>query len=71
MAQGIIQGIAFVLDSSSPKMCGKEDAKEVAPWTAPKWIFPMQELSQLVSRAEGRKMFSYLSLKPKTAFATL
>jgi hypothetical protein len=47
MAQGIIEGIWFVIDSSVPKMWGKEDAKEVAPWTAPKWILPMQELRVL------------------------
>lgn len=49
MAQGIIAGIRFVLDSSSPKMWGKEDAKDVAPWTAPKWILPMHELEELVN----------------------
>jgi hypothetical protein len=47
MAQGIMEGIWLVIDSSVPKMWGKEDAKEVAPWTAPKWILPMQELMVL------------------------
>ena len=31
MAQGIMEGIWLVIDSSVPKMWGKEDAKEVAP----------------------------------------
>ena len=43
----------FVLDSSSPKMWGKEEAKDVAPWTAPKWILPMQELGWSVSCTFG------------------
>ena len=42
-----MEGIWLVIDSSVPKMWGKEDAKEVAPWTAPKWILPMQELKVL------------------------
>jgi hypothetical protein len=36
MAQGMRHGIRCVFDSSDPNMCGKEEAKEVAPWTAPK-----------------------------------
>lgn len=46
MAQGIRQGIWLVRDSSGPKMCGKEEAKEVAPWMEPKWILPMLELER-------------------------
>lgn len=47
MAQGIIEGIWLVIDSLVPKIWGKEDAKEVAPWMAPKWILPMLELRKL------------------------
>jgi hypothetical protein len=46
MAHGIKAGMRLDLDSSSPKMCGNEEAKEVAPWTAPKWILPIQELKK-------------------------
>ena len=37
-------GMGFVFDSSVPKIWGNEEAKQVAPWTAAKWILPMQVL---------------------------
>jgi len=50
MAQGINEGISLVLDSSFPKMWGKDEAKEVAPWIAAKWYFPTLSLERLASK---------------------
>lgn len=53
MAQGINEGIVLVFLVSVPKICGKEDANEVAPWIAAKWYFPMLSLEELVGKVRG------------------
>jgi hypothetical protein len=70
MAQGMREGMRLVLDSSSPKMWGKDEANDVAPCTAPKWILPIQELARSAIYSTVLMEYFYLSLKPKTARAT-
>jgi hypothetical protein len=53
-----------------PKYVRKDDANEVAPWTAPKWDFPIHKLHRVVSKyILELKSVKYLPLNPNTALA--